>query len=89
MAKKNENEIANQTFEEAMLNLETMVQKLEGGKMSLDESLQAFTQGMQMAALCEKQLNDASGKVEKIMKDLSGSEATIPVSAEELANLKG
>ncbi len=88
MTKKNKNE-TNTTFEDAMQKLEDMVQKLEGGKLSLDDSLQAFTQGMQMADFCEKQLTAASGQVEKIMKDLSGHETVVPVSSAELADLKG
>lgn len=88
MTKKNKNE-TNATFEAAMQKLEDMVQKLEGGKLNLDESLQAFTDGMQMAAFCEKQLTAASGQVEKIMKDLSGNEKVVTVSDAELNDLKG
>ena len=91
MTKKKENTTAvtDATFEDAMQKLEDMVQKLEGGKLSLDESLQAFTEGMQMAAFCEKQLTAASGQVEKIMKDLSGHESMVLVSDTELSELKG
>lgn len=85
MAKKKES----LAFEDAMQKLEDIVQKLEAGKMTLDESLQAFTDGMELASVCENQLEAASGKVEKIMKDLSGNERVVAVNDEELLNLKG
>lgn len=87
MAKKKENETQS-TFEEAMQKLEDVVQMIENGKLGLEESLQAFTEGMKMANFCEKQLELASGQVEKIMKDLSGVEITHSVSEEELNELK-
>ncbi len=75
-------------FEDAMQRLEAIVQKLEQGAPSLDDSLQGFEEGMQLAAFCEKQLEAASGKVEKIMKDFSGQTQVIQVSEAELQDLK-
>lgn len=76
-------------FESAMENLEELVVKLENGELSLEESLSTFEEGMKLAVYCEKELQAASGKVEKIMKDFSGAETLTEISADELEDLKG
>jgi exodeoxyribonuclease VII small subunit len=59
-------------FEEAMSELEGVVKKLEGGKLTLDESLESFEKGIKLARECEGKLTEAKGKVEKLIKDSSG-----------------
>lgn len=78
-----------QSFEKAMEKLEGLVEKLEEGNLSLDKSLAAFEEGMQLAQYCDKQLSEASGKVQKIMKDVSGAESLVNLSEDELDELKG
>lgn len=57
-------------FEDALHDLEEVVSRLESGDLSLDESLAAFENGMKLAKTCEQKLNETSGKVEKIMKEI-------------------
>lgn len=59
-------------FEQAMSQLEKMVQKLEEGDLSLEESLRFFEEGIGLTKFCEEKLAEAEGKVEMLMKDKSG-----------------
>lgn len=57
------------TFEEALKDLETIVEKMERGDLSLDDALKSFEKGMVLAKLCEQKLGEAEGKVEKLIKE--------------------
>jgi len=51
-------------FEEALGRLETLVQTLERGDLSLDESLKAFEEGVKLSKSCLKLLDEADRRVE-------------------------
>lgn len=55
------------TFEQAYAELELAVRTLEGGELSLAEALAAFERGMQLAELCDKQLQEAELRVRQIV----------------------
>ena len=55
-------------FEECLDRLEKIVQELEKGEIPLEKSLTLFEEGMQLSASCRKQLEDAEGKVEVLLK---------------------
>lgn len=57
------------TFEEALRELESAVEKLEVGELSLDQSLALYEQGQKYAAFCRTQLDEAQLKVEMISAD--------------------
>ena len=61
-------------FEEALVRLETLVGELEGGRVSLDESMKKFSDGMQLANLCTKKLAEAEKKIEILVKQTPGGE---------------
>lgn len=65
-------------FEQAVAKLEQIVRKLESGDMALDESLKAFEEGISVARTCEKLLQEAKGKVEKLIKKESGEREIQP-----------
>ena len=54
------------SFEDALAQLETIVNKLEEGDISLDEAIKAYEKGSILKEHCEKKLNEAKLKVEKI-----------------------
>ncbi len=56
-----------QTFEEALAQLEQIVSKLEGGELSLDESLAAFEDGVRLSKVCHDRLDQAEQKVEVLL----------------------
>jgi exodeoxyribonuclease VII small subunit len=55
-------------FEECLERLEKIVQELEKGEVPLEASLTLFEEGMQLSATCRKQLEEAEGKVEILLK---------------------
>ena len=55
-------------FEDCLQRLETIVTELEKGDVSLDQALQLFDEGMKLSASCRKELEDAEGKVEILLK---------------------
>jgi len=57
-------------FEDALNKLEDMVDKLEAGDISLDDSLKVFEEGNELVKLCMKKLTDAEQKIKSISEDL-------------------
>jgi exodeoxyribonuclease VII small subunit len=55
-------------FEECLQRLERIVQELEKGEVPLEKSLTLFEEGMQLSGVCRKELEEAEGKVEMLLK---------------------
>lgn len=55
-------------FEECIQRLEKIVQELEQADVPLEKSLTLFEEGMQLSGSCRKQLEEAEGKVEILLK---------------------
>ena len=55
-------------FEASLAQLETLVDRMEEGELTLEESLHAFEQGMQLTRDCQTALREAEQKVEVLMK---------------------
>ena len=60
------------TFETALKNLEETVEKLEEGKIPLDEALTTFESGVYWSRECKKFLDNADQRIEKILKNDNG-----------------
>ena len=56
------------TFEQSLEELETLVDKLERGQLTLDESLDTFENGMKLARVCTQKLTKAERKIEKLIE---------------------
>ena len=54
------------TFEEAMRELEKLVDSLDKGEVSLDEAIAAYDRGSQLKDYCQKKLQEAKMKIETI-----------------------
>ncbi len=54
-------------FEEALAELERQVQLLESGELPLEDSLEAFQQGVALSKICMKKLNIVQQEVAKIV----------------------
>jgi len=65
-------EIEALSFEDALKELETIVQQLERGQIKLDEAIAAYERGAALKALCERKLAEAKAKVEKITLSADG-----------------
>jgi exodeoxyribonuclease VII small subunit len=70
------------SFEEALLELEGIVEKLEKGQLSLDESLMLFEKGIKLVRECNDKLKDAQQKVEQLIEE-NGELRTAPFEVEE------
>jgi exodeoxyribonuclease VII small subunit len=55
-------------FEDCIQRLEKIVQELEKGDVPLEKSLTLFEEGMQLSTTCRKELEEAEGKVEILLK---------------------
>ena len=55
-------------FEECLQRLEKIVQELEKAEVPLEKSLTLFDEGMQLSSACRKELEQAEGKVEILLK---------------------
>jgi exodeoxyribonuclease VII small subunit len=74
-------------FEECLQRLEKIVQELEKGEVPLDKSLTLFEEGMQLSSACRKELEQAEGKVEVLLKKNGKLQAeTFEPSAEKASN---
>ncbi len=51
-------------FEDALRELEALVESMEQGNLSLEESLKAFERGIELTRNCQKSLEEAEQKVE-------------------------
>jgi len=61
-------DMAKEKFEEALGRLEDIVKKMEAGDMTLEESLKAFEEGIKLARLCSRKLDEAERRVEILIK---------------------
>jgi len=64
--------MAEMKFEEALKKLEKIVDDLEDGNLSLDDSLEKYEEGIRLAKMCAKKLEVAKKKVEILLKSDDG-----------------
>jgi len=55
-------------FETALTELEALVERMEQGDLSLDESLKQFERGVQLTRSCQQALKDAEQKVQILLE---------------------
>jgi exodeoxyribonuclease VII small subunit len=70
------NTAAQPDFEAAMAELETLVQRMEGGELSLEDSLKEFERGVKLTRLCQEALKVAEQRVKLLSAD--GQESDFP-----------
>ena len=63
----------NLSFEDALKELETSVEKLERGEVSLDDAVAAYERGAMLKKLCQDRLDEARLKVDKIRAQKASS----------------
>ena len=73
------------TFEESLKKLEIIVDQLEKGDLPLEESLKLFEEGVGLSAACKKELDEAEGKVQMLIKQRDGSLKAEPFPMEKLS----
>ncbi|MGI9372011.1 MAG: exodeoxyribonuclease VII small subunit [Hyphomicrobiales bacterium] len=76
-------EIEKMSFEAALGELESIVQKLEAGQVSLEESITIYERGEKLKAHCEAKLKQAEARIEKITLSADGApQGTEPLDVE-------
>ena len=59
-------------FERSLARLEEVVRRLESPQLSLDEAMKLFEEGVELSRECQKQLEEAEGRVEILVKKADG-----------------
>ena len=72
MAESTPDDVQTLSFEKALAELESIVQKLERGDVPLEESVAIYERGEVLKRRCEELLRHAEARVEKITLDASG-----------------
>jgi exodeoxyribonuclease VII small subunit len=75
--------MAEPKFEKDLERLEQIVEALETGGLSLDDSLKKFEEGIKLARRCEKALTDAERRIEILTKNAEGEIAAEPFPESE------
>ncbi|MBX3501863.1 MAG: exodeoxyribonuclease VII small subunit [Alphaproteobacteria bacterium] len=71
-------DIAALSFEDALRELEGIVQQLERGQIKLDEAIAAYERGAALKKHCEAKLAEAKAKVDRIVVAVDGSVSSEP-----------
>ncbi len=61
--------MSKEKFEDALMRLEEIVKKLEGDDLSLEDALKSFEEGIRLARLCNKKLDEAQRRVEILLRE--------------------
>jgi exodeoxyribonuclease VII small subunit len=60
------------TFEDRLTALESVVERLERGELTLDDSVKLFEQGLALSELCKAELEKAEGRIQMLMQRPGG-----------------
>ena len=66
---------SNVDFEKSLEELEAIVERMEGGDLSLEDSLAEFQKGITLTRSCQKALDDAELKVKVLLEENGESKA--------------
>ena len=70
-------------FEKSLARLEEVVKRLESTDLSLDEAMKLFEEGVKLSHDCQKQLEEAEGKVEILLRKADGKVTAQPFEPED------
>lgn len=77
------NQKKEQTFEGQLKRLEEIVETLEKGKVTLDQAVKMYEEGVQISKQCLEKLTKAELKLKQLSKDINGNFKLIDVDAKE------
>ena len=69
-------------FERSLARLEEVVRRLESPQLSLDDAMKLFEEGVALSRECHKQLEEAEGRVEILLKKADGKLVAEPFDPE-------
>ena len=71
------------SFEEQLTALETVVERLERGELSLDESVRLFEEGVKLSNACKKELEAAEGRIQVLVEKGNGGMRLVDLEVED------
>ena len=71
------------TFEQALQELEEVVSRLEEGQSALEESMTLFERGQELVAICNKALDGAELRLQKVRTATAGVYEVVPLEEAE------
>ncbi|MGA2631420.1 MAG: exodeoxyribonuclease VII small subunit [Terriglobia bacterium] len=75
--------VKTESFEKNVERLDAIVRQLEDAELPLERALQLYEEGMKLSEVCHKQLEEAEGRIEILMKKAGGKVAAEPFASEE------
>ncbi|MBW2442745.1 MAG: exodeoxyribonuclease VII small subunit [Deltaproteobacteria bacterium] len=73
--------MAKKTFEQAMKQLERIVQDLESGDMPLEKAIKTFEEGIQLSRFCSEKLDETEKRITILLQDAEGKPSEAPFPA--------
>lgn len=70
-------------FEEALAELETIVQKLEGGTLTLEDTVSLYERGRELAKRCQQLLDSVDIRLQQLSPDGAGGTVAVPLAMPE------
>jgi exodeoxyribonuclease VII small subunit len=74
--------MAKKTFEQAIKQLEQILQDLESGDMPLEKAVKTFEEGIQLSKFCSQKLDETEKRITILMQNSDGQLSETPFSAE-------
>lgn len=78
MRKRSKDRASQVSFEEALAQLENIVQRLEAGDLPLEESLKLYEEGVRLSRACGERLEAAERRIEILERARDGSLRQLP-----------
>lgn len=88
MAEAPAREVATLSYEEALVELEGLIRKLETGSIDLADSISSYERGVSLANHCSKLLEQTEAKVQRLVLGPQGQASEEPFDAEADADLE-
>ncbi len=78
--------MAKKSFEQAMENLEKIVEELEAGDLPLEKAMQKFEEGMELTRFCTRKLDETEKKINLLLRDKAGKVVEKPLQTDDQAD---
>lgn len=72
------------TFEDRLTALEAVVERLERGELSLDESVRLFEEGVKLSDACKAELEKAEGRIQVLVERQGGGVEVADLEEDEM-----
>jgi exodeoxyribonuclease VII small subunit len=81
--KKTQQDAAPEPYDKVVERLEKLVEELEGGKLSLEQSIETFAEGVKLARDAGKKLDESERRVEQLLRAEDGSVEAQPLDEDD------